>query len=41
MPKRSRKVWVIAVIALIALALLAHALGGELSDGLRQMHGTR
>lgn len=41
MSKRSRKVWIIAVVALVALAVLAHGLGGEVADGLRRMHGTR
>jgi hypothetical protein len=39
MSKRSRKVWIIAVVALIALALLANGLGNELAHGLRRMHG--
>ena len=41
MSKRSRKVWLFAVVALIALALLANGLGGELADGLRRMHAPR
>ncbi len=41
MSKRSRTAWLIAVVALLGLALLAHLLGGELADGLRRMHGTR
>ena len=41
MSKRSRKTWLIAIVALVALALLAHGLGGELAEGLRRMHGGR
>ena len=39
MSKRSRKLWIVAVVALIALALLANGLGGELAESLRRMHG--
>ena len=41
MSKRSRRVWIIAVVALIALALLANGLGETLADGLRRMHAPR
>lgn len=39
MSNRSRKAWLAAVVALIALALLADGLGSELADGLRRLHG--
>ena len=40
MSKQSRKAWLVAIAALIALALLANGLGSELADGLRRMHGS-
>lgn len=41
MPRRSRKLWLIAVVGLIALGLLANGFGAELAEGLRRMHGVR
>ena len=40
MARRSGRVWFgIAIVGLVAVAVVAHFLGGGLVDALRQMHG--